>query len=68
MSVIQRDLLGTTHALIIESEKRAKALRRFVHWYETYERGWSDEYRDGAEFMDLREVYDAARAALKVQP
>lgn len=47
-------------------DKRDRALRKFVSWFNTYERTWSsDEYLDSGEFLDLRDVYDAAKDALK---
>jgi hypothetical protein len=43
---------------------REKVLRNFVKWFDRYEREWGDEYRESDEFLDLRDIYDAARASL----
>ncbi|MCK1671062.1 hypothetical protein [Bradyrhizobium sp. 150] len=66
MTIIDRNNIPRTIELLVaENDKRAKALRNFTRWYETNERDWSSEYRESVEFMDLRELYDAAREALR---
>jgi hypothetical protein len=66
VTVIDRkNMPRTIELLVAESDKRAKALRKFIAWFDTAERTWDDEFRDDPEFFDLRDAYDAAKDALR---
>lgn len=66
MSVVinRKNMPETIELLVIENNAMAKPLRKFVAWFDRYEREWGDEYRDTSEFLDLRDIRDAARASL----
>lgn len=67
MSVVidRSNMLHTIECLVVENGKREKALSKFVRWFNTYEPTWSTDYRESDEFLDLRDIYDVAKEALR---
>lgn len=61
----RKNMPHTIELLVTENAKQARALRKFVAWFDAHEHTWSDEYRDTAEFYDLRDIRDGAREVLK---
>lgn len=47
-----------------QNMKLTSALREFIKVYQRHEREWDDEFRETDEFLDWRDAYDRARAAL----